>query len=394
MSTDIQGQASLLDPATFDELKETLDAEGPAAAIERLCTVLRERRDYTGLFYAMLMKKRLELGVSPVPTGPAQELPEGVHEPYENAIREAGRLVGRLYLQEGNIPQAWAYFRMLGEPEPVREALERAKLGENDDCQPLVDIAFYQAVHPRRGFDLLLGRFGICNAITTLSSQQLPFSSQDRDYCIQRLVRALYDELAERLKADIARREGAAPDTKSVKELMAGRDWMFEDEFYHIDVSHLSSVVQMSISLPRCPELELARELCDYGKRLSSRFQYPADPPFENQYADYAVYLAVIAGDRVDEGVAHFRTKAEKADPENEGTYPAEVLVNLLLRLDRPGEALGAARRFLTKADRPLTCPSVAELCQRAGDYRALAEVSREREDPVHFLAGLIAAQR
>ncbi len=383
-----------MDSTVFAELEKKLEAEGSAPAIDRLCTILRQRKDYGGLFYALLMKKRHELGVSPVPTGPAQELPEGVHAPYEDAIRDAGRLVGRLYLEEGNIPQAWMYFRMLGEPDPVREALERVQPGENDDCQPLVDIAFYQAVHPRRGFDLLLTRYGICNAITTLSSQQLPFSNEDREYCIRRLVRALYDELAERLKADIVGREGQAPATNSVRELMTGRDELFEEEFYHIDVSHLSSVVQMSIHLSSCPELALARELCEYGKRLSPRFQYPGDPPFENQYADYAVYLAALAGDRVEESLAHFRAKAEKADPETDGTYPAEVLVNLLLRLERPGEALELARKHLTKADRPLTCPSVAELCQRAGDYRALAEVSRERDDPVHFLAGLIAANR
>ena len=35
----------------------------------------------------------------------------------------------------------------------------------------------------------------------------------------------------------------------------------------------------------------------------------------------------------------------DKADPENEGTRPAEVLVNLLLRLERPEEALAVARR-------------------------------------------------
>jgi hypothetical protein len=382
-----------MDSAAFEELEQRLRKEGPTSAIDRLCSVLREHKDYAGLFYALLMKRRHELGVSPVPTGPAQELPENVHEPYENAIRDAGRLVGQLYLEAGNIPQAWVYFRMLGEPEPVREALEQVQVKEDDDCQPLVDIAFYQAVHPRKGFDIILRRFGICNAITTLGSQELPFPAADREYCIERLVRALYDELVERLKADIVRREGEAPASHSVRELMAGRDWLFEDEFYHIDVSHLQSVVQMSTQLPRSEELTLARELCDYGKRLSPRFQYPGDPPFDNQYADYGVYLSALAGDHVDDAIAHFRSKVENGDPENDGTFPAEVLVNLLLRLERPAEALAVARRHLANAsDRPLTCPSLTELCQRAHDYGALAEVARQRQDPVHWMAGLIAS--
>src|SRR2546423_15647643 len=113
-----------MDSAIFDELERTLAETGPEAAIDRLCTRLRENQDYANLFYALLLKKRHELGVSPVPTEQAQALPESAHEPYEAAIREAGRLVGRLYLDEGDIPHAWAYYRMLGESEPVATAIE------------------------------------------------------------------------------------------------------------------------------------------------------------------------------------------------------------------------------------------------------------------------------
>jgi hypothetical protein len=95
-----------------------MTTQGPDVALDRLCALLREKKEYDKLFYALLMKKRHELGVYPVPTDPAQFLPEGVQKPYEEAIREAGRLVGRLYLEEKDIPRAWMYFRMLGEPEP------------------------------------------------------------------------------------------------------------------------------------------------------------------------------------------------------------------------------------------------------------------------------------
>src|SRR4051794_37713978 len=127
-----------MDQQLFDELQQTLEAQGPARAIDRLCETLRQRKDYSNLFYALLMKKRHELGVNPVPTGPAQGLPEDVHEPYEDAIREAGRLVGRLYLDEGNIAHAWMFYRMLGESDPVREALEKFQPADGDDCHPLV----------------------------------------------------------------------------------------------------------------------------------------------------------------------------------------------------------------------------------------------------------------
>jgi hypothetical protein len=391
-----------MEPALFDELQRTLDAEGPAAAIDRLCQRLREKKDYASLFYALLMEKRQQLGVTPIPTGPASELPESTHADYEESIRQAGRHVGGLYLQEGQLPQAWAYFRMLNEPDAVREALDSHQPKEDEDLQALVQIAFYEGVHPRKGFDWILGRFGLCNAITTLSSQELPHPPEVRVYCIQALVRALHTELRDRLVAEIERHDGkppaeasAPPNTPGViRQLMAGRDWLFADDFYHIDVSHLSSVVQMSMHLTPCMELEMARELCEYGQRLTGRFVNPGDPPFEDQYRAIGLYLAILAGDHVEEGLNYFRDQAEKADPETVGTYPAQVLVNLLLRLDRAPEALAVARKYLAAADaRQTSCPSVAELCQKVRDYRTLAEVAREQGDPVHFLAGLLASR-
>ena len=383
-----------MDSQTFDTLAETIDKEGPAVAIDRLCKTLREEKDFANLFYALLMKKRFEMGVSPVPTGTSSDLPAELHAPYEETIRESGRLVGKLFLDEGNLQHAWAFFRMLGEPGPIKEALEKMEIGEGDDVHPLVNIAFHEGVHPKKGFDLILDRFGICSAITTLSGGEFNHPQDVREYCIKRIIRALYNELRERLKADITQQQGFAPTATTVKELIEGRDFLFGEDYYHIDVSHLSAVVQMASQLDACEELNLARELCEYGRRLSPRFHFNSDPPFENQYADYAVYLSILAGENVEEGLAHFRKKAEDASPEEIGTYPAEVYVNLLIRLNRPKEALEFARKHLANADEQrLSCPNVVELCQRNRDFKTLAEVAREHGNAVHFVAGLIAAK-
>lgn len=392
-----------MDAAIFADLERTLTTEGPDAAARRLCESLRDNKDYASLFYALLMQKRQQLGVSPIPTGPASDLPERTHTDYEEAIRQAARQVGELYLQEGQLAQAWAYFRMLNEPEAVRRILDSYEPSEEEDMQTLVQIAFYEGVHPRKGFDWIVQRFGLCNAITTLSSQELPHPPEVRQYCIRALVRALYAELRDRLTAEIERHDGqppaetsAPPDTRGViRQLIADRDWLFGDDCYHIDLSHLASVVQMSMHLAPCAELEMARELCEYGQHLSGRFVNPGDPPFEDQYRAIGLYLAILAGDNVEEGLDYFRKQADQADPETVGTYPAQVLVNLLLKLDRPAEALAAARKYLASADnRQLSCPSIVELCQKVGDYRTLAEVAREQGDPVHFLAGLLASTK
>src|SRR5207248_326884 len=164
-----------------------------------------------------------------------QDLPAEVHQQFEEGIRSAATTVGNLHLAEGNIPQAWGYFRMLGATEPVRQALDTYQPKEEEDVHPVIDIAFHQGINPQNGCD-----------------------------------------------------------------------WLFADDCYHIDISHLNSVVQMSAQLPPCDELKLARELCAYGKKLSPRFNFNADPPFENQYADYDAYLSVLTGEDVAGGLAHF----------------------------------------------------------------------------------------
>jgi len=388
-----------MDATAFDELHSVLQAQGPEAALDRLKAQLRANKDYNGLFYALLMEKRQQLGINPIPTGPAQEIPEKFHADYEETIRQAGRQVGELFLKDGNLPQAWAFYRMLNEPSPVRAALEAFQPQEGVDMQPVVQIAYYEGVHPRKGFDWILERFGLCNAITTLGSQELPHPIEDKQYCLGRLVQTLYGELRERLLAEISRQEEAPPEAALphgtpgvVRRLVETRPWLFEDDFYHIDVSHLSSVVQMSIHLPPGKDLDLVRELCAYGQHLSGRFHNPGEPPFADFYRAYDHYLGIVGGTEIEEGLEYFRQQVSNGNAEEIGTYPAEVLVNLLLKVNRPNDALKVARKYLAATDnRQLSCPSLAELCQKVNDYQTLADVAREQGDPIHYLAGLLA---
>src|ERR1051325_1043860 len=155
-----------MDTQLFEQLEQTLKQAGPIAAIDKLCDELKARKDYAGLFYALLMKKRFELGVSPIATGSNQDLPAPVHRAFEEGIAEAARTVGNLYLQEGQIPQAWGYFRMLGETRPVAAALEKLQLDDAMDAQSILDIAFHQGVARIKGFDWGIKRFALCSAIS------------------------------------------------------------------------------------------------------------------------------------------------------------------------------------------------------------------------------------
>jgi hypothetical protein len=394
MTDESETETPRLDPAAFDRLKAALAAGGPAAAVEKLVADLRAAEDFQNLFYALLMKKRVELGVSPFPTGPSADLPPHTHEPYEQAIREAGREVGHALLERKRYAHAWGFFRMLGEPEPVRAALERYAPGPDDDVYPVIEIAWQNQVLPKKGFDLVLDRHGVCSAITMVSSSDMTGNADLRDYCVGRLVRALHAQLGERLRSDLAGRGATVPESATVAQIVEAHPELFAEDSYHIDTSHLSSVVQMSTYLPPGPENALARELCAYGRKLSPGLQGNNEAPFEENYDDYLAFLNVIAGEKVDEGLARFKAKAQREAAEG-ASYAAQVYVNLLLRADRPAEALAAAKQFLlTEDERNLICPGVSELAKKAGDFAAVAEAAKARNDPVAFLAGLIAGKK
>jgi hypothetical protein len=385
-----------LPAGVFDDLARTLASAGPAAAADELVDALRLAGNYDALFYALLLRARQRMGTDPIPSRPASELPEAFHTPYEEAIRDASRTVGRLYLDAGDIPRAWNYYRLIAEPGPVRTALDAVRLNEDDDFYPLVEIALHQGVHPQRGFDLVLERQGICNAITMFGGFEAAFAPDVRAYCARRLVDSLYDQLRERLRYELLQHDGVDPPADAtVAQMIAGRDWLFGDDSYLIDVSHLGSVVQAAVQLPASdPALRRAIELCDYGAKLSSKMTFPGEPPFQDLYADHAAYLRVLIGEEVDAGLERFRAKAAATNIEEDGTRPAEVYVNLLLHADRVADAAAAARELLSKVDeRALGCPGPLELTRRQGDYTAFAEVARERGDAVHFLAGLLAAR-
>ena len=283
---------------------------------------------------------------------------------------------------------------MLGEPEPMREALEKFTPGPDDDVYPIIEIAWQGGILPKKGFDLVLDRHGVCSAITMVSGSDLSSNPDLRDYCVTKLAKSLHMQIIERLGTDLAGRGVTLPTNATIAQLVEMHPDLFADDAYHCDTSHLSSVVQMSTHLPPGDGVNFARELCAYGRKLAPNLQGNNDPPFEENYDDFRAYLNVIAGESVDEGLKRFEAKAAR-EAEVGATYAAQVYVNLLLKANRPAEALAAAKRFLlAEDDRNLICPGVNELARRAGDFASLSEAAKARNDPVGYLAGLIAGKK
>jgi len=383
------------------QLAEILESAGPAAAIEELARSAREELKPRVLLDALLLKARLDLGL-PASGIQSDQLSEEVKTRYEDRYVEALRTVGHLLLEKGDIPAAWPYFRVIGEKEPVRQAIDAFDPSSVDEhaLGAVIDVAFQQQVHPIKGFGWILDRYGICSAIS--SFEALPADDAVRCESAALLTRSLHAQLVYSLSSEIERREGPPPpESLSVNQLIEGRSWIYDDDAYAIDVSHLSSVVRLSPLLKSKADIALALELATYGSGLSDRFRYDGLPPFDDIYADHAIYLNALLGNDADAAVAHFRSKLKPADPDDDQprdpleTLPAQTLVNLLATLGRDQEAIALASEHL--ADVPetyLMCPSLAALCRKAGRLDLLADAAANNQDWALFLAARIEENR
>ena len=371
----------------FDRAEQALQAGGAEAALQFLSDKFRNEKNYAALFETRLMRKRRELGLPLLQMGSLDDIPEDKRPGYEKEFIEAARETGNLFLGDGDIPRGYSYLRAIGDLQPVFNAIDRLTMDDVNDA--VLEIALHERVHPRKGFELVMASHGICRAITVFG--QYP-GTQGREDCLHLLITKLHTDLMASLRRTIQEAEGTAPEGQSIPELIAGRDWLFEGMSYYVDTSHLVSILGFSLELTDPAMLRMAIELCEYGRKLSPMFHYRGDPPFEDIYADHAVFLKALSGEDVEAGIAHFVKKVEDSDPEEIGTGPAQILIVLLGRLKRYKQAVEISVLYLAGADQTqLACPSVLQLCYLAEDPGKMMEIAKRKQDLLGFTAGLLS---
>ncbi|QGJ71027.1 Hypothetical protein PBC10988_27300 [Planctomycetales bacterium 10988] len=379
-----------LDPAIFAELQTTMEKDGPQAVFSTLKERLSSQKKYHELFDVYLMETRHQLNLPLIMTQSLDEMDEAIVGKVEEAYLEACRVVGDLLLQENKLREAWMYLRPAAAKQKVADYLQQNEPDE-EDLEDWIQIAVREGVDPERGFALALEHLGTCNCVTMFDSETYHLPAEQREAIAAMLARHLHEELKSTLFAEIAREEGSEPPEQPWKVLLEERDWLFMDDAYHIDISHLGMVVKFGRLVKAKEPLLILQDLAEYGRRLSSQYQYGSEAPFDDLYADHARFFEAQLGENVEENLAFFAKQAAEREPHQEGWLVVEAYIALLCRLGRYEKAFEEHRDRIPSGVRLSgLAPTLMELAQLSGRYDQLREVCKDRRDLVGFTAGLL----
>ena len=391
----------------FDMLATTAASGGTGAMFDALAESLTDRRRWHALFDLRLLQARAALGLPT--TGDLGTLDAATRDSLDERSLAACREVGWPLLDEGHVAAGWMYLRAAAEPAAVARKLGELALRETADdeeassrLQEIIHIALWEGIDPALGLSLVLQSQGTCNSITAYEQAvaRLPAIRQEPPAGV--LVDHLSRELFQSLSADLERR-GLVPaetiaKTASIVELLAAAGGLQDDPSFHVDVSHLQSVLRIARVCTERPVIEKAWELAVYGCRLPDEVTYPGESPFENVAEASRLFYGALLGRDVDAAIRYFRKAAALARVEESGTLPADTLVYLLWRLGRPAEALHTALERPPENGMPSVMqasgvlPSLVDLAVAGNSLDALREACRRRGDEITFAATFAAA--
>jgi hypothetical protein len=382
---------------TINKLEELISQGNLSELFNTYAEQLTNNKDYHTLFDLQMLKKKNELGLPLGNPTVFKDVTAEHRKEFEATYTSEARRIGQLFLDDHKFPDAWLYFRILGDIDPVYQALEQLPLPKEscDQTDELIQLAVYQKVHPVRGLQMMLATSGMCNTVTACDQVFHDLTSEQRQGITKILVQEMYAELVKVLQRDIKKKVPLLPPGKlSLEELITGRDWLFEDNNYHVDVSHLNAVVRFSRSLSRHhPELEMARELALYGSHLAAGLQYTGEIPFVDFYPAHLAYFQVVMEQNTDEGLAYFEQQLTNEPDSIDQQLIAYVLVDLYVRVNKIDLATQVANKHLTNLTRDAGF-SFKEFCLQHHRYTDLLSHATEHQDPFLFLTAKLEQSR
>ena len=375
--------------------KVSSNSAAPDSVLDAVERALLAQKDYHRLFDAKLIRVRNGLGLSITQPTSLKEIPAEHEKAFREAYTKAARETGQLFLDGGQLADAWAYFRTIQETEPVRQAIVKqvaevaAEPGPHLD--ELLNLALYEGAHVVEGLKLLLKTHGVCNTVTAMGQLLAQMTADERRQAAAVMVRTIYSDLQHNVRRDVEKRQPTLKPDLSLGELVRGREFLFSEGAYHIDVSHLHSIVSFARHLQRTdPELKLAIELCQYGAQLAEQLRYPGDVPFDDYYVANEWFLKAVAGVEVEESLQYFIDRLNQEPEDADKRMIAFVLVDLGQRVDRVNIALDAAARDVSRLEDPNGF-SFTAFCVNARRLDLLESAARENDDVLALVTVLLS---
>jgi hypothetical protein len=379
----------------------------PATILTRLVAKLEQDQQYAAWFEALKLQARYDLGLEPWQVGAAESIPPAIQRQLEDRLVEACRVVGERMIAGGRISEGWMYLRPVGDHQRAVELLHQLEPNDQQVDQ-IIEVAIGHGVSPAWGFQLLIDRMGTCNAITAFDTQMATAPLEERQQAATLLLQRLHRELCRNIlqhwrRTTTADDPNASPPATAARDLEDSFDLaalidrhpeLTADQNYHVDTSHLSSVVRIGRIVDDPAVQQLAWQLCRYGQHLAELFQPQGYVVFDPYYLAHQTYYEILLHPATrDLGLQFFRDRRATltADAQQptvlslEGQIEAtDVLVELLMRCQLYSPACEVLRDQLQICgdhQRSRWTALLFRCCQQACDFEPMLQYSRELGD-------------
>ena len=368
----------------FEQLKQLTDGQGVEAGLAFLEKYVRRNQDYGQLFEVLKMRVRHAMGLPILYSQTRDNLSEADQRKLEDGLLAACREVGTLFFKQGDLARGWSYLQPVGDRK-LNEKLIRNVSLDDQNTDNLIEIAVSQGAAPEYGFELLLQRYGICDAITTFGQIAHGYTIECQRAVAGSLLEHLYDELVGNLFESVPELKSSVGEARTLAAILdSGK--IESDGDCVVDATHLASVVQISRILQEPKLIRKAWELSRFGDGLADDLKYPGEVPFEDVYPDHLRYYGTLLGQDVDAGLEHFRKKIDLHDTAQYGGMVIEIYVGLLARVGRNDQAIDVlVEQLLGKYPTAGIAPEAHELAETAEQKQKLLEHFRSESDLLGF---------
>ena len=375
----------------FEQLQQITDAKGIDSGLDFLEQHVRRDKDYAQLFEVLKMRVRHRMGLPILYSRMRDDLDENAQRKLETGLLAACREVGTLLFKQGEFVRGWNYLQPVGD-RVLNEKLIRGVKVDDQNADDLINIAVSQGAAPGYGYQLLLQRYGTCDAITTFDQTAANHDLDRQRAMAGALLNHLYDKLLANLITALPELKTNV-DPPTLAEILDSGELEAETSCV-IDATHLASVVRIARVLQDSNLIQKARELARYGDCLADDLKYPGQVPFEDTFPDHSIYYAAVLGENVDAAVEHFGKKIELHDARQHGGIVIETYVDLLARVGRNDQAVDVlVSQLLGKYPLAGISPEPHEIAQTAEQKQKLMEHYRGESDLLGFGQTLLSSK-